>query len=107
MKFLSAMALWGVCLSSCIFAGDKFYIDEKMLEPSGHSFHVHVGNNEWLKTNTVHRDSTGLYAYDSDFHRVEGKKDRYEKEWKCPYCHMHWPIGKSCKNPDCPSRYKD
>lgn len=33
---------------------------------------------------------------------TEGK---YEKKWKCPYCHRMWSVGKPCQNEECPSKY--
>ncbi len=84
---------------------EKIYIDEKEMLSDFDSFHIHVGENIWIKTNTVHRDSTGLFTYDSDI--TKDDNIGYEKKWKCPYCHHYWPMGKSCKNKNCPSKFKD
>ena len=84
----------------------KMYIDEDELAVKGDAFHIHIGHNVWLVTNTVHRDSTGLYTFDSNLSRfANGPKMEYERQWKCPYCYSYWPIGKSCQNRECPSRY--
>lgn len=38
---------------------------------------------------------------------AQSKEGKYQKTWKCPYCHFTWPIGKPCKNSECPSKYSD
>ncbi len=86
---------------------EKIYIDENEFSTDGDAFHIHIGNNVWLHTNTVHRDRTGLFTYERDInHSLNGIQIDYEKHWKCPYCHCYWPMGKPCGNKDCPSRYK-
>src|SRR5690349_12115265 len=85
----------------------KIYIDEDEFSNKGDSFHIHIGNNVWLCTNTVHRDETGMYTFENHLARsMTGPKDGYERKWKCPYCYSYWPIGKPCGNPDCPSKYR-
>lgn len=100
-------------LLSMIFMGsltagnEKMYIDEEEFSTQGDAFHIHVGNNVWLVTNTVHRDSTGLFTYECNINKsLDGSIMAYEKRWKCPYCYNYWPIGKPCGNKDCPSKYK-
>lgn len=92
-------------LSASIFASDRMYIDEDEFRTTGDAFHIHLGNNMWIETSTVHRDSTGLYCYYSsvvrEIHTLE-----YEKKWKCPYCYNYYPKGQPCTNKDCPSKYK-
>jgi hypothetical protein len=80
------------------------YVDGNDLKEEEGSFRIHIGGNVWVQTNTMHRDCTGLYTYESEIKMLNGE---YQRTWKCPYCHLHWPIGKSCKNKDCPSKYKD
>ena len=87
---------------------DKVYIDEEQLNFKSDAFHIHVGENMWIETNTVHRDSSGLFTFESSIHRsMRGPQAAYEKKWRCPYCYSYWPIGKKCQNDDCPSKYKD
>ena len=98
-----------VCSLSAIEISEKMYIndDEFSTKTEGDAFHIHIGNNVWLVTNTVHRDSTGLFAYECNLSRAMGSvKLDYVKQWKCPYCYHYWPIGQACGNKDCPSKYK-
>jgi hypothetical protein len=92
---------------STAYASDKMYIDDAELNCKHNTFRIHVGHNEWVKTHTIHRDETGLYTFENDLFRDLGVTSMgYEKEWKCPYCHQYWPIGKPCSNSSCPSRYR-
>ena len=84
----------------------KMYIDEDEFTTKGDAFHVHIAHNVWLVTHTVHRDASGLFAYESDMKRSDGIVTEYERRWKCPYCYQYWPIGTACQNEECPSRYK-
>lgn len=93
--------------STCI--QEKMYIDDEEFEfdGEGDEFHIHIGDNIWLVTNTIHRDSTGLFADESSLKRaMQNGSMEYERKWKCPYCHQYWPIGTACQNKDCPSKYK-
>lgn len=99
------------CLSGVLglSAGDKIYIDQAELEHTQNSFKIHEGGNVWIETDTVHRDRTGLYTFEGNIVRLwdsDKCKAEHQRTWKCPYCHQHWPIGKACQNPDCPSKYK-
>ena len=88
---------------------EKVYIDDDEFKANtqGDAFHIHLGNNVWLVTNTVHRDSSGLYSYECNIKRhMDGKQFQYEKKWKCPYCYQYWPVGKPCANKECPSKYR-
>ena len=88
---------------------EKMYIDESDLSVNGDAFHIHIGHNVWLMTNTVHRDSSGLYTFEGNLNRsITGTRmgDGYERKWKCPYCYHYWAIGTACQNSSCPSRYK-
>lgn len=121
LKFIKKKAL--LCLLALTTVGsisaagvnvdEKFYIDEDEFRTRGElgdAFHIHIGNNVWLCTNTVHRDSTGLFTYECNIARSMQSgapyKMAYEKKWKCPYCYNYWPIGSPCGNKDCPSKYK-
>jgi len=88
--------------------GDKMYIDadEFSANTKGDAFHIHIGHNVWLVTNSVHRDSRGMFSYECNVRKnMKGVHLEYEKTWKCPYCYNYWPLGIPCKNKDCPSRY--
>lgn len=89
---------------------ERMHIDDQefMADAADDAFYIHIGDNVWLITNSVHRDSTGLFSYVSDLRKSVSpdSKMEYEKRWKCPYCYQYWPIGKSCGNSGCPSKYK-
>lgn len=108
-RILKFSALSLICLGylSASNVCEKMYIDEDEFALKGDAFHIHIGHNVWLVTNTVHRDQSGLFSYECNISRsMVGMKVEYEKQWKCPYCYHYWPIGKPCANKDCPSRYK-
>jgi len=89
-------------------AGDKperIYFDPDDFPIGEESFHIHVGENIWIETTTVHRDVTGFFTYSADIFCVPGSM-AYQKQWKCPYCNRYWPMGQPCGNADCPSRFK-
>lgn len=91
-------------LFSNLKASEKIYLDPEDLYLSGESFHFHIGENKWLETNVVHKDSSGLFTYS---HNIESLiNGEYKRTWKCPYCHHYWSIGTPCQNKDCPSKYK-
>lgn len=73
---------------------DKIYLtpDELCLNYFD-GFYIHLGENVWVKTGTIHRDSGGIYFYD----------DGLVKEWRCPYCLMYWPLKTACQNQQCNS----
>lgn len=83
----------------------KIYIDDSEFKAQvdADAFHIHIGDNLWLVTNTVHRDASGLFTFEDDLLRVGMD---FEKKWKCPYCYKYWPEGKPCGNKECPSKYK-
>jgi len=87
---------------------DKMYIDEEEMKSNEDAFHIHLGGNVWIQTNSVNKDKKGLYTYRAAIARSMngGKIAAYEKKWKCPYCYSYWPIGQPCGNKDCPSKYK-
>lgn len=92
-----------------VHASERMYIDIDNLDYSKDYFHIQVGNNVWIQTDTVHRDETGLYTYESNIARTmlsKGLTAEYQKTWKCPYCYNYWPVGKPCGNSDCPSKYQ-
>ena len=102
IKLLMTMMICAFSLS----ASEKIYIDDDQLEHKHDCFHIHQGHNVWLETKTVHRDSTGLFAFETSLLRSKNLTSEYKKTWKCPYCYRYWPIGTACQNNDCPSRFK-
>lgn len=113
------LSLAMICVSFCISADissydERIYIDDEELCCEQNGFWIHEGNNVWVRTETVHRDCTGLFTHECSIARFvdnktpkpDHKKPTYEKSWKCPYCYTYWPIGKSCENASCPSKYK-
>lgn len=105
LNFLSKTLF--VCLMSvsAISAAEKIYIDDESLDYKQDSFHIHIGNNVWLETDTVHRDKSGLYTFDTNLLRSKSIKNEFKKTWKCPYCYQYWPLGTKCQNSECPSKY--
>lgn len=97
------------CNASSFPSPEKIYIDAEDFQSNieGDEFYLHVGENVWFVTHTLHRDSSGMFAYDYYIKRSlkEGKRE-YERKWKCPYCYNYWPIGTPCQKADCPSRYR-
>jgi hypothetical protein len=81
---------------------DKLYIDPEEFVFDGSPFRIHLGNNIWIETNHVTSDETGLYTH---LENIISTRGEYKRMWKCPYCHHYWPIGTSCQNADCPSKY--
>lgn len=101
-----------ILVSSSIHAkqyceNEKIYIDPDEFHSNidGDEFHLHVGENVWLVTHTIHRDSTGMFAFESYLKKMKGERE-YQRSWKCPYCFNYWPIGTPCKKTDCPSKYR-
>ncbi len=84
---------------------ERIYFDPDDFPLGEESFHIHVGENTWIETTTVHRDMTGFFTYSADVFCVPGSL-AYQKQWKCPYCNRYWPMGQPCRNEDCPSRFK-
>ena len=96
-----------IAFSNISYASDKIYINDDDLDHKQDSFHIHVGHNVWIETDTIHRDSTGLYTFENRLLRSKSSiKCEYNKKWKCPYCYTYWPIGTPCQNKDCPSKYR-
>jgi hypothetical protein len=107
MSFIRMLFLFSMFLTTLfsVNANEKIYIDSNELDSSENNFKIHVGHNMWLETETVHRDSTGLYTFENNIVRSL-KNAEYQRQWKCPYCHAYWPEGIRCQNPKCPSKYK-
>jgi hypothetical protein len=84
---------------------EKIYIEKAEFSDEGGLFYIHIGGNIWISTKSVHRNHRGLYTYEYDLSKEAGGHS-YEKMWKCPYCHSYWPIGMSCQNKECPSKYR-
>lgn len=102
-KILLVLAVFTSMMS---FASDKIYMSFDDVDESQNEFHFHIGQNEWLKTNTIHRDITGLYTLESDIFKNEDIQAAYEKTWKCPFCFHHWRMDQACENAQCPSKNK-
>ena|SRR5580765_5470814 len=102
------------CLVGCLSCysqnpTEKVYIENEDFSIDDYAFHIHVGDNLWIETNSVHKDDKGFYTYESNIRYIldgKGIKLEREKKWKCPYCHSYWPIGISCQKASCPSKYK-
>ncbi len=82
----------------------RMYIDEDEFTSQGDAFHIHMGGNVWIMTNTLHRDRSGIFTYEDSLNLVN--QGTFQKQWKCPYCFQYWDIGRPCGNKDCPSKYK-
>jgi hypothetical protein len=101
-----------LCCISCIHATgandeEKVYIEEDDLFIKGDAFHIHIGNNVWLVTNSIETDVDGIYTREFNISKsLINNQMAYEKCWKCPYCHNYWPVGTKCQNSECPSKYK-
>lgn len=110
MKHLRTLCLF-LMIQSPLLAfdtTDKMYIDSSELDMTDDRFRIHVGHNQWIETTALVRDQTGLYTLESNIlKKLNGDRTEYVKEWKCPYCFYRWPMGKSCKNPECPSKFTE
>lgn len=86
---------------------DRMYIDENefSVKVEADSFYVHLGNNEWVATHSVHRDEKGLFTYESQVFK-SGTSTHFEKKWRCPYCYQFSSMGMACENRECPSHFK-
>lgn len=101
--------LFSFCHAGVYYSEDKVYLDADTFQANtkGDEFHIHLGNNVWISTNVVNRDSTGMFTYQRSVRTTyNGTNVEYEKNWKCPYCYNYWPIGTACQKVDCPSKYK-
>src|SRR4051812_41815144 len=101
---LMALLFAGYSHAAAFQTQDKIYIDSDSFKANtkGEEFYFHVGNNIWLVTHTIHRDGSGMFAYECELSKtVAGAKMDYERKWKCPYCYTYWPVGNPCGNPDC------
>jgi hypothetical protein len=87
---------------------DKIYIDETEMNATEDAFYIHTGENIWISTSSICKDSHGTFTYQSSIACTESpsKSAEYQKTWKCPYCYQYWPVGSPCQNKNCPSRYK-
>jgi len=105
-KYFKLLIFPFLIASFVLCASSKMYIDPINLDSSDCAFRVHMGGNEWIETNCIHRDETGFYSLTEDLIHRKDCRSNYEKTWKCPYCYQFWPIGKACQNKDCPSKYR-
>ncbi len=108
MKKFALFIIFMGCVTD-VFADERLYIDEQEFDTSHHSFHIHMGHNRWMRTNSVHSDASGLYTFESEIHQQFDKdlnKLVSATDWKCPYCFHWWPDNTSCQNARCPSKFK-
>lgn len=106
--FLFLSIVYGTfCYADVFHTADRIYIDPEDFSSNieGNEFHLHIGQNVWLITHTIHRDCTGMFAFESYLKKMKGQRE-YQRSWKCPYCFNYWPIGTPCQKTDCPSKYK-
>lgn len=109
LKNIKILLLLSTILTTSLCANtyeERIYIDEEELKTSQDAFYIHLGDNVWIETRTLHRDGSGLFTFNSSITTLEnGPQTDYVKKWKCPYCYKYWPIGTRCQNPSCPSKY--
>lgn len=99
MKRLGFLA---IAFMGALTASEKVYVNHDDLRFTEETIQFPIGDNVWLQTNALHRDSSGLYTFETDIARTSAG---YQKSWRCPYCNKYWPIGQKCQNPECPSKY--
>lgn len=109
MKLIATLLISLPLTSLCAFdAKEKIYIDSKEMDMSQDRFKIHVGHNEWIETTSLTRDEMGLYTLEANIIRpANATSGEYVRQWKCPYCFNWWPMGRSCKNPNCPSKFPE
>lgn len=98
----------GICLvvTSVYGTTEKIYIDEQELDMECAEIRIHIGDNTWIQTSTLHNDQYGIYTLENEIiQEKEITHKTYQRTWKCPYCYRHWPIGEKCGNKECPSKY--
>lgn len=83
----------------------KMYFDVHDMPIDEEAFHIRVGGNEWLLSRSIHRDTLGFYTFETDI-QCAPHSTAYEKHWQCPYCHLFFPWGSPCTNPNCPSKFR-
>jgi len=106
-KLILTLLAVGFIATACYATSERIYIDEKEMDLTQDAFYLHIGNNEWIKTETVHRDKTGLYTFESDISNDNTITEAaYVKTWKCPYCFTQVEEGKACPNEKCNSKNK-
>lgn len=82
----------------------KMYLDENEVQINPESIYIHTGNNIWIETQSITRDATGLYTFESNINYYWGE-EAAKKKWKCPYCYRYYDVGVACDNSECPSKY--
>lgn len=80
----------------------KKYFKMSDLDVNGSSFHIHIGANQWILSNLIHCDLSGLYVRENELIRYEDSPEYFFK-WKCEDCTFFWPLDVACLLPDCPS----
>lgn len=108
MKKLLLLCSLLPCLLAC--ASEKMYFDQCDVDTSENAFHIHIGFNEYISTEIMRRDASGLYTLESDLVHSHANSNAgqdlvYKKTWKCPYCHQYFEVGSACDNANCPSKY--
>lgn len=87
--------------------GEKLYFDLNEMPVENECFYIHLGGNEWVKSSSIHRDTTGFFTFVYNVAMKQtGTGVQFAKEWKCPYCNHFWPWGQPCGNPNCPGKFK-
>lgn len=114
IKCLALFTMLALCIVSAINAEgindeQRVYMDDSEIEMQDDAFHVHIGNNVWLVTESVENGTSDMNTREFNISKSISNSNEmaYQKCWKCPYCHNYWPIGKACQNPNCASKYKD
>ena len=87
-------------------ASVRMYVTNDDVDDSTDCFHIHTGKNEWVSTQTMYRDKSGLYAKEDELLQISDKELAYKQSWKCPYCYRYYDQGNPCNNADCPSKYR-
>ncbi len=107
-SFIYILSISALAACASLQASEKIYIDSQELDMAHDKFHIHLGHNVWIETNSVSRDDTGLYTLEGNIlnNRNHSHRAEQQRTWKCPYCYYYWPIGTPCGNSSCPSRYK-
>src|SRR5688500_8893152 len=96
LKYAMHLSLTLLLLASAVNAlEDKIYINDEDIKATYDKFYIHQGDNIWLETNSLHRDSSGLFTLQTNLSILQNKGPNveYVKKWRCPYCNHYWPIG--------------
>ena len=99
------------CFASTKFP-EKMYVDVEQMDVMNGQIYIHLDHNNWIHAKCIGKDKEGMYVTESNIVKSSQSSNsqpsfEYERTWKCPYCYHYWPIGKSCQNESCPSKYTD